>query len=103
MSRRSRSSRRRWPLPVLADPVGDVDDRLGLPALGLWVEVLRIVVNGDAVLGALDLDQPGHGRDPPDVLPGGLDRDERVAGAVEDQDRAFSSGSPRPAAARTAR
>lgn len=44
--------------------------------------------HGEPVLGAVDLDQPGLcPGDLPDGCPGGLHRDERVAGSVDEQDR----------------
>ena len=59
----------RWAAPQLrgslkprsvlgGDPVGDLVDHVFLPGLGLRVGVGRVAVDGEAVLGAVDLLQP---------------------------------------------
>lgn len=66
-------------------PVSDVLDGRRLPRLRLRIQVSGVVVDSDAVLRHIDLDQPGTGGDPRDVFAGALHWDERVAGTVQHQ------------------
>jgi hypothetical protein len=74
-------------LGSIPDPRNHCSDDERLPFLTLWVGVLRIIVDSEAVLRPLDLNQLMHGCQVRDRCSGTLDRHERVLGAVHDQRR----------------
>ena len=72
---------------VAGDPVRHDADDLGLPSLALRIGIARIVVDGEAVLGAVDFDELVLS---PKLLgrpAGRFHRDEGVLGAMHDERR----------------